>query len=1034
MEQRIGSYPIVRKLGEGGMGRIFLVRDTEDGSLWAAKQYKGDMTRPLFVQRFRREFRALQSLNHPAIVRVRNMEFTDNLMFFLMEYVSGRPFDRVLNQPREYGTEWIRQVLHWMRYLCDPLEYIHQHRMIHRDLKPGNLMIMGPGSDPPVKLLDFGVIHWLHADSVSTATPTFMGSLRYMAPEQMNSGGIDLRSDLYSLGIIMYEAVTGQPPFAVDNPLLLMSLHQTGAPPPPQRYNPNVSDPLQNLILTLLSKRPDDRPSSAREVAEWIDRILEGDSFVPVDPRKSVFLTGMLFTPELCGREPEIRKLRDMYQLCCNNTMRVMTVHGSTGIGKSRLLTQFQRLPETSQQIVFHGEFQKNGPIHNGLIYALRRGRESSKKRHLMQSTASYETIDALNAAIKQAILMLEGSTGAHSDPVNIKQIAAGIAQLLSRISTDQPAILILDDLHYARAGDLNLLKNLIQFYEIQNLNDRNHGFCIILGYRDEPGMITRNLAAFLDWMDAREIRVDLPLKGLNKISVNRMITSMLGGLSAPVLGVSVYEDSDGNPLHIVEIIRELIENQPDPIWNRLGQNEDSLTIPSPARITQIMGRRIDRFSEDVREVINAGAVLGASFRADELERLCDLPDDTFLDQVDQLLRQRIIEEDPFRPETYRFSHQKLQEAVYAKIPPDEIRTLHAKAISVLESLHVDHLARAASRLVFHAERIDDLNKTYDYSILASKHADALGDQVDAQDHLQRAITLLDKLTLPPGGRDRRYLETNVSLASLVRRSGNTIKASQILQDITVLSEKIGDNLLHAQIQKQLGAIWGHQGRIDQAVSATASSIAVFEREGCHSDVIDCYVNLGASYNYVRNYEKARENHRIAMEKAQIENDEYRLAMSMINLGMTFASEWKGPKAIPYLERGRQIAEKIQSKRLISYALMGLASAYLSPELIDTHAERAIDLTDQVMDLSRQTGDISSLVDSLYKRSMACNHLGRLNLDDLDRAISLASQFGQHTYAQGVIQYKEMITSQVVSQKNGSGNESRDASSGNDFR
>ena len=182
--------------------------------------------------------------------------------------------DQILRQVKARDSEWIKKVLVWMHYLCDPLHYIHSKNMVHRDLKPGNIMIMESSSNVPVKLLDFGVIHWSLSETILTEKHTFFGSLRYMAPEQIINETIDLRSDLYSFGVILYEATTGRPPFAIDNPLLLMNQHQTSAPMPPRRLNPYISDHLENLILTLLFKRPDDRPSSAIEIANWIDKIL----------------------------------------------------------------------------------------------------------------------------------------------------------------------------------------------------------------------------------------------------------------------------------------------------------------------------------------------------------------------------------------------------------------------------------------------------------------------------------------------------------------------------------------------------------------------------------------------------------------------------------------------------------------------------------------------------------------------------------------------------------------------------------------
>jgi len=1013
MAHQIGPYPVVRKIGEGGMGRIYLVRDTTDGSLWAAKQYKGDLTRPLFVQRFRREFRALKSLDHPAIVRVRNLEYSENLMYFLMEYITGRSFDRVLSQPREYGPDWINQVLQWIQYLCDPLAYIHKHRMVHRDLKPGNLMIMGPGSDPPIKLLDFGVIQWMHADSVTTATPTFLGSLRYMAPEQMNNGGVDLRTDLYSLGVILYEASTGRLPFAVDNPLLLMSLHQTADPPPPQQFNFHVTENLQNLILTLLAKRPDDRPNSAQDVADWIQRILDGDAFSTPDPRGSVFMTGMLFTPEVCGREPEMRKLTQTYRECHDGSLRVVTVHGSTGIGKSRLLTQLQRCPELARRVVFHGEFQRDGALHNGFSYAIKRGIQGLRKRQMIQprSVSKPEHEESFDQ-FKHVLEMLEGKKITPNEPMNLKELAAGIYQLLEDSSGTEPKLLILDDLHMAKPGDISLLRHLIQQHGIRETTQDSTGMMIILGYRDDVPPESALMDQFFQWITDREQRIDIPLRGLDKIAVNRMVTSMLGGVAAPILGKTVYEESSGNPLHIIELLREMIENQPDPVWFHYDGTEETLALPGPARITQIMGRRVDRFSEDARDVLDAGAILGSWFRADELERLCDVSDEQFLDQVDILLRQRIIEEDPFQAETYRFTHLKLQEAVVRKIPPSAAESLHLKAMSVLESLHAAQLKPVASRLLRHAQGCRMPVKMFEYSVLASEHTDSLGDQIDALEHVNRALDLLPGLDITASEKQNRYLALNISRASLLRRTGDVIRAERLLQKILPDARTFGDPMLEARIHKQLGVLWGQQGKLEQAVTMLKNSIDIFKTADETVHLIDCYINLGASYNQSFDTETGRNYLRIALEKAQLAGDDYRVAMALVNIGISYASEWKGSDAIPYFERALKISEKNSYRRLIPFALNGLASAYVSPELIDTNAEKAIELTDKVLTIAQTMGDTSSLLDCLYKRSIANHHLGRLDVRDLDRAIHLAEQLGQKRFAAGIMQFRESVVTE----------------------
>ncbi|MCD4654233.1 protein kinase [bacterium] len=1008
MEQFVGSYPVVRKIGEGGMGRIYLVRDLEDGSLWAAKQFKGDLTRPLFVQRFRREFRVLKALDHPAIIQVKTMEYSGDQMFFLMEYVKGRSLDKVLQQPREHGPDWIAQVLRWIRYLCDPLGYIHSQKIIHRDIKPGNIMILGPNSDPPLKLLDFGVIQWLQSETITTSSHSFLGSLRYMAPEQMNSNSADLRSDLYSLGIILYEAVTGRAPFTVDNPLLLISLHQTAEPPPPKQFNLYVSDSLQNLMLTLLSKRPDDRPSSARELGAWIDRILDGEIFSKPDPLGSIFMTGMLFTPELSGREPELQNLMNSYSECTEGKTRIVSVHGTSGIGKSRLITQLQRSPDLAQLIICDNEFQEDGPIHNGIFYALKKGWQTVKKRQAMQPENKHWDFDELKHSINEITSVLDDAVTKNNQPVNLKMVAAQVLDFLGKLAQKNPIVLILDDLHLAKPGDINLLKYLIQLHSLDETCSNHQGLYIVISYRDDPTTISYTLSEFIKWLENRKIHRDIHLKGLNKIAVNRMITSMFGGSQAPVLGSAILEESEGNPLHVIEIIREFIDSQQGSIWPQLNDEEVTLSIPRANRITQMLGRRIDRFSENVQEVINAGAILGRHFRADELEQVSDIDDYSFLDQIDILLRHRIIEEDPFQNETYRFTHLKLQEAVYSKIQRDELTKIHHKAIDVLESVHAKNLNRVAERLLAHCQVCKLPKKILDYRVLASSYSNSMGDHIEAKMHIEKALEVLETLDITVTEKTKRQIKLDTSLGSLLRRTGDVIKAEQILLETLMTANYINDKLSAARVQKQLGCIWGAQAKIEKAVEATNSALEIFQEEGEDAEVIDCYINLGASYNHVHNFEKNLYYLRLGMEKAQLLADNHRLAMSLINIGISYACQMN-KEALPYLNRGLQICEEINNQPLKAFALNGMVSAYMEETLFQDNLDKIVDLTNQVIEIAQKTGNTHLILDSLHKRSRANHHLGKPVLKDLDKAISMANQLGQSVFVREIQEFRQIV-------------------------
>lgn len=1007
MSQLMGAFPIVRKLGEGGMGRIYLVRDDADGSLWAAKQFKGDITRPLFVQRFRREFRALKSLDHPAIVKVRHMDYSSERMFFLMEYVAGRSLDRVLVQPRELNAQWINQVLQWIHYLCDPLEYIHQQRMVHRDLKPGNIMILGNNSDVPLKLLDFGVIHWRHADTITTASPTFLGSLRYMAPEQMSEQDIDLRADIYSLGIILYEAIAGRPPFLIDNPLLLMSMHQSSEPPPLTQYNEYVTDNLQNLVSAMLAKRPDDRPGRAQEVKNWISQILQGSEYAPPDHRASVFMTGMLYSPDICGRETQLHTILSEYRHSQIGQVSAITISGETGIGKSRLIKQVLKHSDISQNVVFHGEFQKAGAIHNGILYALKRGRATIRNKLMLQSDEDSLLKNQLISNLDELIQKLEGPLEPSSPSMDLKAISAQILSFFRSTSQNQPIILVLDDLHEAKPGDIGLIRHLIHLFSI--LDPCEHSLFIILGYRHDKKTMPFSLKELLNWLDERNYRTPIELKPLSKIAVHQMVSSLLGGTSSAPLAATIYEESNGNPLHVIEILRDLIENQPEPIWPTIDSDEPTLAVASSKRITQIMGRRVDRFAEDARVVLHAGAVLGKYFRADELEDVCNIDDNQFLDQVDALLRQRIIEEDPFQPETYRFSHSKLQEAIYQRIPTDERLGLHHKALKTLENIHYEDYGRVSQRLLIHCRECGLRKKEFDYLLIASKYFDSMGDQIEARKLIEDASNLLQILPLKEDEIVEQEFTINVLLGSLLRRTGDVDSAEKLLQHTQTLAVEYDNNLVEAQALKQLGAIWGAQGKIKKAEPALTRALSLFDILDKNDEMIDCYINIGASYNVVSEFGKNLEYLRLAMEKAQLEGDNRRLAMAMINIGIHYASQYQGKDALPYFNRALILVSELDDMKLRSYALMGLASSYLDDDLIDDNVGKVIDLANQTLDLSQKTGDTGLILDSLFKRSIAKDHLGIPVEQDLDKAINLAEKLGQIHYIKNVEDFRQSI-------------------------
>src|ERR1700679_2883312 len=239
----IGDYQIVGVLGAGGMGKVYKVRNVISDRLEAMKVLLPDLVaQPELADRFLREIKVQASLEHPNIASLHTAVRVENQLLMLMEFVDGMTLEQRLTDwplPVSEAVDYIAQVL-------SALEFAHQHGVIHRDIKPANMMLTPAGV---VKLMDFGIAK-ASTDQRLTMTGTTMGSLYYMSPEQIQgAANIDSRADLYSVGVSLYELVTGKRTFDGDSQFAIMSAHLEKTPVPPVAIDPKLPQALNDAIL-----------------------------------------------------------------------------------------------------------------------------------------------------------------------------------------------------------------------------------------------------------------------------------------------------------------------------------------------------------------------------------------------------------------------------------------------------------------------------------------------------------------------------------------------------------------------------------------------------------------------------------------------------------------------------------------------------------------------------------------------------------------------------------------------------------------
>src|SRR5438477_279002 len=336
------------------MGVVYRARDPMLNREVALKVVSGSELTAEIEERFQREAQIVAQMDHPGIVPIHDLGRHDGSLFFVMPIVVGTNLRHMLWE----GSLRLGEVVDIGIQVADALDYSHSRGIVHRDIKPENIMVARSNEGIRVRVMDFGLAH-MTTESRLTKTGTLIGTVAYLSPEQVGARGFDSRSDIYSLGTVLYECLAGEPPFSGEvQSILYRIVHEV--PQPPRALGAEVREDLQDIVLQCLEKDPARRPQKAGQISEALRRhraTLQSDEF-----SRSVVLTASRIIQRpapsaFVGREKEFAQLQHRLNAAIAGDCQFAVVAGEPGIGKTRLLEELKKLATVRKIRALYGRF-----------------------------------------------------------------------------------------------------------------------------------------------------------------------------------------------------------------------------------------------------------------------------------------------------------------------------------------------------------------------------------------------------------------------------------------------------------------------------------------------------------------------------------------------------------------------------------------------------------------------------------------------------------------------------------------------------